>query len=146
MDVQNPIEIARWCFDEHFDLVLPAESTALHSGLSDEARTAAKTAAAIMGMNNVYYRAIHLMQTDEFRHMRTGLRMNVLANPGVQKADFELWALAVSAIHGCGACLDAHEGALKTHGMTAAQIQVALKIAAVTHAVSRVIAGEEASA
>jgi phosphoribosylamine---glycine ligase len=37
MDLHNPIEIARWCFDEHFDLVLPAETTPLHAGLSDEA-------------------------------------------------------------------------------------------------------------
>ncbi|MGN5500422.1 alkyl hydroperoxide reductase, partial [Campylobacter coli] len=30
--------------------------------LTPEARDAAKAAAAIMGMNNVYYRALHLMQ------------------------------------------------------------------------------------
>jgi phosphoribosylamine--glycine ligase len=28
--------ISRWCFDEQFDLIVPASSTALHAGLSDE--------------------------------------------------------------------------------------------------------------
>ncbi len=28
--------------------------------------------------------------------------MNVIGNPGVEKVDFELWSLAVSAVNGCG--------------------------------------------
>jgi alkyl hydroperoxide reductase subunit D len=72
--------------------------------------------------------------------------MNVLANPGVEKADFELWSTAVSAVNGCGMCLDAHEAELKRHGVTAPQIQAALRIAAVVNAVSRVLAGEAAMA
>ena len=35
--------------------------------------------------------------------VRAGLRMNIIGNPGVEKADFELWSLAVSAINGCHA-------------------------------------------
>src|SRR5204863_2308704 len=84
-------------------VVKAIEAAAAEAGLSDEAKTAAKTAAAIMGMNNVYYRAIHLMENHEYRHLPARLRMNVLANPGAPKSDFELWELAVSAIHGCGA-------------------------------------------
>jgi alkyl hydroperoxide reductase subunit D len=72
--------------------------------------------------------------------------MNILANPGVDKADFELWSTAVSAVNGCGACLDAHEAELKKHGVPAQQIQAALRIAAVVNAVSRVVAGEAAAA
>ena len=68
--------------------------------------------------------------------------MNVIANPGVDKADFELWSTAVSAVNGCGMCLDAHEGELKTHGVPAQQIQAGLRIAAVVNAVSRVLAAE----
>jgi alkyl hydroperoxide reductase subunit D len=127
-------------------VVKAIEAAAREAGLAEEALTAAKTAAAIMGMNNVYYRAIHVMQNPEYRTLRTGLRMNVLTSPGVAKADFELWELAVSAIHGCGACLDAHEGALKRQAVPATAIQAALRIAAVTHAVSRLVAGEEAAA
>ena len=35
--------------------------------LSPEAMTAAKAAAAIMGMNNIYYRSLHLMKTTSTR-------------------------------------------------------------------------------
>jgi alkyl hydroperoxide reductase subunit D len=126
-------------------VVQAIEAAAAEAGLSETAITAAKTAAAIMGMNNIYYRALHIMENAEYRTLPARLRMNILANPGVDKADFELWELAVSAIHGCGACLDAHEGALKKHGVSAQQVQAALRIAAVTHAVSRVMAAEAAA-
>jgi alkyl hydroperoxide reductase subunit D len=99
-----------------------------------------------MGMNNVYYRAIHLASNKEYGTLPARLRMNVLANPGVEKVDFELWSTAVSAVNGCGMCLDAHEAELKKHGLTAQQIQAALRIAAVVNAVSRVVAGEVAAA
>jgi alkyl hydroperoxide reductase subunit D len=114
--------------------------------LSDEARTAAKAAAAIMGMNNVYYRALHLMKNQEYRTLPARLRMNILANPGVPKVDFELWSAAVSAVNGCGMCLDAHEEELRKHGVAAPQVQAALRIAAVVNAVSRVMAAERAAA
>ena len=114
-------------------------------GLSEEAKTAAKSAAVIMAMNNVYYRALHLLSNPEYRTLPARLRMNVIANPGVEKADFELWCTAVSAINGCGMCLDSHEAELKKHGMPAAQIQTALRIAAVVNAVSRVLAAEAAA-
>ena len=55
-----------------------------------------------MGMNNVYYRFTHLVSNDEYRTLPAKLRMNVIGNPGVDKVDFELWSLAVSAINGCG--------------------------------------------
>jgi lipoyl-dependent peroxiredoxin subunit D len=120
------------------------EAAAVEAGLSDEARTAAKAAAAIMGMNNVYYRATHLLTNKEYATLPARLRMNVIANPGVEKADFELWSTAVSAVNGCGACLDAHEAELKKHGVPAQQIQAALRIAAVVNAVSRVVTAEAA--
>ena len=114
--------------------------------LSPEAANAAKAAAAIMAMNNVYYRATHLMHADEYRAMPAKLRMNVIGNPGVEKTDFELWALAVSAINGCGMCLDSHEKTARKAGMSADQIQAALRIAASVHAAAAVIDGEEALA
>jgi alkyl hydroperoxide reductase subunit D len=113
--------------------------------LEPQARDAAKAAAAMMGMNNVYYRALHLMTNQEYRTLPARLRMNIIANPGVEKADFELWCTAVSAINGCGACLDSHEAELKQRGVPTANIQTALRIAAVVNAVSRVMAGEAAA-
>lgn len=127
-------------------VIQAVEAAADAAGLSAEARTAAKAAAAIMGMNNVYYRSLHLLSNGEYRTLPARLRMNVLANPGVEKADFELWSTAVSAVNGCGMCLDAHEAELKKHGVPAQQIQAALRIAAVVNAASRVIAAERALA
>ena len=127
------------------DVIRAAEAAAVQAGLSSEALTAAKAAAAIMGMNNVYYRALHLLSNPEYRTLPARLRMNVIANPGVEKADFELWCTAVSAINGCGMCLDSHEAELKKAGVPATQIQAALRIAAVVNAVSRVLAAEPAT-
>ena len=115
------------------------------AALSPEAAEAAKAAAAIMGMNNVYYRSLHLMKNPEYRTMPARLRMNIIANPGAPKADFELWCTAVSAINGCGLCLDSHEEELRKHGVPAQNIQAALRIAAVVNAVSRVLAAEAAA-
>ena len=127
-------------------VVRSVEAAADAAGLSPEAKAAAKAAAAIMGMNNVYYRSLHLLSNGEYRTLPARLRMNVLANPGVEKADFELWSTAVSAVNGCGMCLDAHEAELKMHGVPAQQVQAALRIAAVVNAASRVIASEQALA
>jgi alkyl hydroperoxide reductase subunit D len=118
------------------------EAAAQAAGLSEDAQKAAKAAAAIMGMNNVYYRSLHLLSNPEYRTLPARLRMNVIANPGVEKVDFELWSTAVSAINGCGMCLDSHEAELRKHGVANTQIQAALRIAAVINAVSRVLQAE----
>jgi alkyl hydroperoxide reductase subunit D len=96
----------------------------------------ARAAAAMMAMTNVYYRFTHLAGNREYASLRTGLRMNVMANPGLDKASFELASLAVSAINGCGQCIDSHEKVLRDHGITAQGVQSAVRIAAVIHAVA----------
>jgi alkyl hydroperoxide reductase subunit D len=112
--------------------------------LSSESMMAAKAAAAIMAMNNVYYRFTHLVGGD-YPTMPAKLRMNVMARPGVDKATFELWSLAVSAINGCGMCMESHEKAVRQHGLTAEQVQAAVRIAAVVHATAAVLDGEAAA-
>jgi len=114
------------------------------SRLSPTAVNAAKSAAALMTMTNTYYRALHAMKNTEFTTLRTGLRMNVLADPGVDKGDFEFWALVVSAINGCGACLDAHEEELRKRDWPATHVQAGLRIAAVINAVASVLRAEAA--
>src|SRR3982751_4194610 len=104
----------------------------------------ARAAAAIMAMNNIYYRFTHLVEEREYETMRASLRMNVMANPGCSKIDFELASLAVSAINGCGKCVDSHEKTLKKHEVSALAIQSAARIAAVIHAVAVTV--EQASA
>ncbi|APH58999.1 Peroxiredoxin reductase AhpD subunit [Granulibacter bethesdensis] len=111
--------------------------------LSAEALVAAKAAAAIMGMNNVYYRFVHLVGGD-YANLPARLRMNVMAKPGVDKVDFELWSLAVSAINGCGMCMESHEKIVRQNGLTQEQVQAAIRIAATVHAVAATLDGEAA--
>jgi len=106
--------------------------------LSPEAANAARAAAAVMAMNNVYYRFVHLASNPEYATLPAKLRMNVIGSPGIDKADFELFSLAVSAQNGCGMCIDSHEKVLKSHGVNAETIQAAARIGAVVKAVATV--------
>ena len=96
----------------------------------------AKAAAAIMGMNNIYYRFLHLVEDGEYQSMPARLRMNVIANHGIDKLDFELISLAVSAVNGCGLCVTSHEKKLRSHEVSREAIQSAVRIAATIHAVA----------
>ena len=127
----------------HLPLTAAVEAFATEQ-LSPEEINGAKAAAAIMAMNNVYYRATHLIHNDEYGTMRAGLRMNIMASPGVDKVTFELASLAVSAINGCGACMDSHERTVRQHDVSAQGVQSALKIAAVVHAVAVTLEQAEA--
>ena len=103
---------------------------------SEQELNAARTAAALMAMNNIYYRFTHVVSEPEYGTLRANLRMNAMANPGCDKIDFELCSIAVSAVNGCGMCMDSHEKTLKKHGVPAQAIQSAVRIAAVVHGVS----------
>jgi alkyl hydroperoxide reductase subunit D len=121
----------------HKPLVEAAEAEC-EPKLSPAAANAARAAAAVMAMNNVYYRFTHLAGNKEYEKMPAKLRMNVIGAPGIDKLDFELFCLAVSAMNGCGLCIDAHEAVLKKAGATAETIQNAVRIAAVMTAVSTI--------
>lgn len=66
------------------------------------------------------------------------LRMNIIANPGIDKKDFELYSLAVSAINGCGLCIDAHANTLIKAGLSKHSIQHVIRIAAVLNGLAQV--------
>lgn len=102
--------------------------------LTPEAANAARSAASVMTMNNVYYRFVHLASNKEYGGMPVKLRMNAIGCPGIDNADFEMFGLAVSAINGCGMCIDAHEQVLKRARVSACEIQAAVRIAAVMQA------------
>ncbi len=104
--------------------------------LSDPQVHAAKICASLMAMNNVYYRFTHLVQDKSFNTLNPMLRMSGLASHGIAPIDFELAALALSALNGCGMCMDAHTEKLKTEHATLAQIQSAIRISAVLHALA----------
>jgi alkyl hydroperoxide reductase subunit D len=99
-----------------------------------------------MGMNNIYYRFLHLVEDSEYAQMPARLRMNVIGNPGIDKQDFELISLAVSAIGGCGTCVASHERQLRQHGMGREAVQSAVRIASTIHAVARVLEDSKAAA
>lgn len=126
------------------DFVISEVSAEAAENLEPAAMEAAKAAAAIMGMNNVYYRFVHLVSNKEYQTMQAKLRMNIIGNPGVEKDDFELWSLAVSAINACGMCIDAHEQQLLKHDVSKEQIQTSVRVASVIHATSAILNGETA--
>ncbi len=107
--------------------------------LAAEVISASQAAAAVMSMNNIYYRFVHLASDEAYKTMPARLRMNAIANHGVDKADFELWSLAVSAVNGCGLCVESHEQALRQAGVTKETIQAAVRAASVVHAVAVVL-------
>ncbi|GAB3955471.1 carboxymuconolactone decarboxylase family protein [Micromonospora vulcania] len=114
--------------------------------LTPEGLEAARAAAARMAMTNVYHRATHLMGDGQYAAMPARLRMRIVARPGVDKGDFKLWCLGVSAIFGCGVCLESHEKALRGRGFTREQVLDALRISAVVHAAAVTLDAEAALA
>jgi len=104
--------------------------------LQPVALEAAKGAAAIMGMNNIFYRFQHLSEHEKYSTIPTRLRMNIMRTHGSDPLDFELWCLAVSALNGCGKCIVAHDRTLREKGMTEETIVAAIRIASVVHAVA----------
>jgi lipoyl-dependent peroxiredoxin subunit D len=122
------------------DLIAAVEADAA-AQLDAKALDAARGAAAIMGMNNVYYRFVHFMgDGSEYGHMPARLRMQVIGNPGIDKLDFELACLAASAITGCEACVRSHEKAVRERSGTKEQVQDAVRIAAVLNGVAVALA------
>jgi alkyl hydroperoxide reductase subunit D len=93
----------------------------------------AVAAAALMGMNNVYYRFRHLIGRDVYSEKPARLRMNRIARPAASKVDFELFCLAVSAINGCESCMKAHEKVVLAGGLSEDHVHDAVRIAAVVH-------------
>lgn len=107
--------------------------------LDDAHLQAAKAASSIMAMNNVYYRFLHLAEDPEFSKLPAKLRMNVIGKPGIDKVDFELMSLAVSAIEGCGMCIKAHVAETRKAGIVNEGIQSSIRIAGVINATAQAL-------
>jgi alkyl hydroperoxide reductase subunit D len=118
--------------------LVEAAEAEVEGKLSPEAANAARAAAAVMAMNNVYYRFVHLASNKEYSRLPAKLRMTVIGSPGIDKVDFELFCLAVSAMNGCGMCIDSHEKVLRDAGVGADVIQAAARVGAVMKAVATV--------
>ena len=102
--------------------------------LSEAESSAAAGAASLMAMNNIYYRFLHMVDDSSFQSIPAKLRMNFMSNPGVDKALFELWSLAVSALNGCGMCIQSHTKHLMENGVSKESIAAAVKVAAILNA------------
>lgn len=94
----------------------------------------ALAAATLMAMNNVYYRFRHLVGKESYSQMPARLRMQRIAKPATNKADFELFCLAVSAINNCEMCIRSHEQVVIHGGVTEEQVHDAIRIAATINA------------
>lgn len=114
-------------------------NSAAENNISEATITAAKAANSLMAMTNVYYRGLHFMEDKSYMSIPANLRMNFMKNPGVEKADFELYSLAVSAVNGCSFCVKAHETGLLKAGLEKAQIQQAIRISAIMHAFAKTL-------
>ena len=120
--------------------IVEAAEAEARGKLSAEAADAARGAAAVMAMTNVYFRFVHLASNEAYAQMPARLRMNLIGSPGIEKVDFELFGFAVSAMNGCGLCIDSHEKVLRQHNIapeivqTAARISAVIKAAATVHA------------
>jgi alkyl hydroperoxide reductase subunit D len=94
----------------------------------------AVAAAALMAMNNVFYRFKHRLDSEEYSDKPARLRMNRLAKPATNKTDFELFSLAVSAINDCETCVRAHERTVIEGGLSVDHVMDAARIASTVHA------------
>ncbi len=90
----------------------------------------AKAAAALMAMNNVYYRFRHMAGKEVYNAKPARLRMTRIAQPKTSKIDFELFCLAVSAVNACEQCIRAHERTVVEGGLTDEHVHDAVRIAA----------------
>ena len=107
--------------------------------LTENELNAAKAAATIMAMNNIYYRFTHLVSDKDYATLPAKLRMNVMVNHGISKIDFELYSLAVSAINGCGMCMDSHVKNVEREGVSKVGVQSAIRIASIIHATAQAL-------
>ncbi len=127
--------------------VIAAITAAAAGHLDAAALRAARGASSVMAMNNVYYRFLHFVgDGSDYHTLPARLRMQLIGNPGVDALDFELWCLAASAVTGCGACVASHNQVVRAKGATAPQVQDAVRIAAVVHALAVTLDGVAATA
>jgi alkyl hydroperoxide reductase subunit D len=134
----NVVALACAYATKNRDLIKEVESASAQV-LDDAYLSAARSAATIMAMNNVYYRFLHLAEDAEISKMPAKLRMNVIGKPGIEKVDFEMMSLAVSAIEGCGKCITSHVHELRKAGASDEAIQSSIRVASVINAASQAL-------
>lgn len=106
------------------------------AGVSDGILEDARAAASIMGMNTIYYRFRHLMQSESYNQRAANLRMMRMKQVATTAVNFELFSIGPAALAGCEMCLKAHEAAVKKGGLNEENVHDAVRIAAILHGVA----------
>ncbi|HEX4510530.1 MAG TPA: carboxymuconolactone decarboxylase family protein [Burkholderiaceae bacterium] len=103
----------------------------------------ALVAAGLMAMNNVWYPFVEMAEDEDLKTQRAELRMNAYATSGgVEKKQFEAYALAASIVGKCHFCVKSHYALLQKEGLTTTQLRDIGRIAAVVSAAATVLAAE----
>lgn len=118
------------------DLIAAILSDAKVAGLSDDYLSDAKGAAAIMGMNTVYFRFRHIMHSDAYSQKAFNLRMTRMKQVATDQLHFELFSIGPAALAGCELCLKAHEAAVKKGGLNEDNVHDAVRIASVLNGIA----------
>ena len=125
------VALASACFVRHAALVEALLADARAAGVSEKMFEDARAAAAIMGMNTIYYRFRHLVGIETYGKRPARLRMQRMATPQTSKVDFELLAMACAVLAGCESCIKAHEASIRKEGLGEEHVHDAVRIAAV---------------
>ncbi|MDQ8196156.1 carboxymuconolactone decarboxylase family protein [Coraliomargarita sp. SDUM461004] len=120
----------------HPELTAAVLADAKAAGISEATLEDARAAASIMGMNTIYYRFRHLMNSDEYNKRPANLRMMRMQQVASSKVNFELFSIGPAALAGCEMCLKAHEAAVKKDGMNEDNVHDAVRISAILHGVA----------
>ena len=118
------------------DLTAAILADAKAAGLSDEHLSDAKGAAALMGMNTVYFRFRHIMHSDAYTQKAFNLRMTRMKQVATDQTHFELYSIGPAALAGCELCLKAHEAAVKKGGLDEENVHDAVRIASVLNGIA----------
>lgn len=124
------VALASACYLRDRPLIDAILADARADGIDEAYLEDARAAAALMGMNTVFYRFRHMVGREAYATRPARLRMQRMAHPATSKGEFELMALACAALAGCEMCIKAHENSILKAGLTEDQVQDAVRIAA----------------
>ena len=107
--------------------------------LTEEELFGIKASVALMGMNNVYYRGLHLAENSDLSKLPARLRMTMMKSHGISQKNFEIYSLAISLLSGCGMCIKSHTEVLKKEGLSLEGIQSVFRISSLIKALSQTL-------
>jgi alkyl hydroperoxide reductase subunit D len=118
------------------ELIASILTDAKAAGLNQEHLSDAKGAAALMGMNTVYFRFRHIMHTEAYTQKAFNLRMTRMQQVATDQTHYELYSIGPAALAGCELCLKAHEAAVKKGGLNEDNVHDAVRIASVLNGIA----------